>query len=62
MHPDVVPLTVYTVVDVGEILIEFEFPRPSLHWYELAPLAVNVVEFGLQIGFAEADMATPGFE
>ena len=62
VHPDVVALTVYNVVMVGETMIEFELPRPLSHWYEAAPLAVKVVEFELQIGFAEADIDTPGFE
>jgi hypothetical protein len=61
VQPAVVPVTVYVVVVAGETVTGFPVPRPPLHEYDVAPLAVSVVDVPEQIGLTLADMETVGF-
>jgi hypothetical protein len=63
LHPDVVPVTVYVVVVVGETFTGFEDPNPSLQVYEVPPDAVKELVPPLQIlvGKAEAVIVGIGF-
>ena len=59
VHPLVVPVTVYVVVDDGDA--EKEGPLPEgLHEYDEAPLAETVVLLPLQMVGTEADADTSG--
>ena len=56
-----VPVTVYTVL-TGGVTMMLEMLEPVFQEYDVAPLAVNVAELPLQIGFVIAVTDTLGKE
>ena len=61
-HPlEFVPVTEYVVVEVGLTVI-LAVISPVLHWYEVAPLAVNVLDPPEQIVEGDAVAVTFGVE
>ena len=62
VHPfPSVPVTVYTVVEVGDTVFGLPVPKPPLQLYEVAPPAVSVEEAPLQIVEGDALNVAVGF-
>ena len=47
-------------MEAGVTVTGLEVPKPPLHEYVVAPLAVRVVELPAQMGFADAAIETVG--
>ena len=60
-HPsDVIPVTVYVVVPVGDTVLELPLPKLCDQLYVFAPLAVNTELAPLHIAAGLADALTDG--
>jgi hypothetical protein len=60
VHPKLVPVTVYVVVDTGLSIKGFEVPRPPLHKDVVAPPAVKVVGKPEHTGLGDAESVITG--
>lgn len=61
VHPAEVPVTVYTVVAVGETTVVVPDNAPGFHVYDVAPLPVNVADCPAQIAVGFDIAVTVGF-